>query len=313
MKRIIAISVIILLVLCGCTESNNSFEVTDDKINIIATIFPHYDFVRQIAKDKVNLHMLIPPGSESHTYDPTPKDIINIKQCDVFIFTGGESDNWVQELIFEPDSNTTFLALMDIVDPLEQQHTEGMQVTHEHEKEHHKEYDEHIWTSPINAIKICEIICNILCEKDSKNATFYKNNCNQYIKQLKCLDEDITNIISNAKRNTIIFGDRFPIRYFTNQYNIEYFAAFPGCAQEVEPSPKTLIFLIDKIRDEKIPVVFYREFSNKKVANIINEETGAKMLEFHSAHSITADQFYSGITYLDIMKSNIKNLSEALN
>lgn len=313
MKKLVAILIVTILILCSCGNNTNTFEISDEKVNIITTIFPHYDFVRQIAKDKVNIHMLIPPGSESHTFDPTPKDIINIKKCDVFIYTGGESDHWVQQLISQSDEDTTFVSLMDIVPPLEQQHKEGMQDTHLSHDEHHKEYDEHIWTSPVNAVTICKSICSILCEKDNKNAQFYKNNCDEYINKLNNLDNNIKDILSKAKRNTIIFGDRFPVRYFTEEYGIDYFAAFPGCAEQVEPSPKTLIYLIDKVKNEDIPVVFYREFSNKKVASIICEETGAKMLQFHSAHNITVNEFNNGITYLDIMNSNIENLREALN
>jgi len=314
MKRLITVILSAVLLFCGCSATNNNYSITTDKINIITTIFPQYDFAQQIGKDKINLNMLIPPGSESHTYEPTPKDMINIRDCDIFIYTGGESDEWVRDIISGIDTDTIFISLMDIVKPLEQQQKEGMQNTHLHENHHdHKEYDEHIWTSPVNAMKICEYIYNILCENDKNNAEFYKNNYIEYINELKQLDNSINEIISTAKRNTIVFGDRFPIRYFTEQYNIEYFAAFPGCAEQVEPSPKTLIYLINKVRDENIPVVFYREFSNKKVASIICEETGAKMLEFHSGHSITSDEFYSGITYIDIMKSNIENLREALN
>ena len=202
MKKIVAMLIVSILIFSGCTSNKISYEISNEKINIITTIFPYYDFVRQIAKDKVNIHMLIPPGSESHTFDPTPKDIINIRECDVFIYTGGESDHWVKELISQADTDTVFISLMDIVPPLEQQHKEGMQETHLNHEEHHKEYDEHIWTSPVNAITICNGICNILCEKDNKNADFYKNNCNQYINRLTQLDTNVKNIISSSSTSS---------------------------------------------------------------------------------------------------------------
>ena len=315
MKKIVALILALSVILCGCSYKKQSEYVkSNEKLNIITTIFPQYDFVRQIAGDKVNLHMLIPPGSESHTFEPTPKDIINIQNCDIFIYAGGENDEWVRNIISSINSNTKFISLIDdIIPPMEQQHIEGMQDTHEHSKEHHKEYDEHVWTSPVNAQIISKYICDTLCEMDEKNADYYKDNYASYSVKLGELDSKVKNILKDAKRNYIIFGDRFPIRYFTEQYGIKYYAAFPGCAAEVEPSPKTLIFLTDKIREENVPVVFYREFSNKKVATILSEETGAKMLLFHSAHSITSEEFKNGITYIDIMTKNINNLAEALN
>ena len=314
MKKIILVVIFSIALLSGCTKTQDyAYVHSNEKLNIITTIFPQYDFVRQIAGDNVNLHMLIPPGSESHTYDPSPGDIINISQCDVFIYAGGESDEWVREIIQTIDSDTIFISLMDIVPPLEEQHVEGMQDTYMHSHEHHEEYDEHIWTSPVNADIISSYLCDLFCELDADNSDIYAENYNNYSQQLHELDRRTQEVLDNSERNTIIFGDRFPIRYFTEQYNINYYAAFPGCAAEVEPSPKTLIFLTDKIRNENIPVVFYREFSNKKVAQILSEETGAKMLLFHSAHNITSEEFYDGITYVDIMSKNIDNLTEALN
>ncbi len=317
MKKIIALAFCIIILFTSCAKPSSKIKINDNgKINVVTTIFPQYDFVRRIAGDNVNLHMLIPPGSESHTYDPSPGDIISIEQCDLFIYAGGSGDQWVKTIIDSVESDTKFVSLMELVEPFANQHIEGMQsdASHNHEhNEHQTEYDEHVWTSPVNADKICNSICNFLCELDSKNSKLFRANYESYSAELKQLDKDVKDILSTAKRNTIIFADRFPIRYFTEQYKLEYYAAFPGCATEVEPTPKTLIFLINKVRSENIPVVFYREFSNKKVADVICDETDAKMLLFHSCHSITADEFESGITYIDIMKNNIHNLKEALN
>jgi zinc transport system substrate-binding protein len=309
--------------LTGCTTENSNFnDKTDDKLNIIATIFPPYDFARQIGRDRINLKMLIPPGSESHTYEPSPGDIIDIQNSDIFIYAGGSGDNWVKSIIGSIDSDTRFISLMDVVPPLEEQHSEGMQLTHEHEHtdscDHsdegdHKEYDEHIWTSPVNADIISEAICSVMCELDTANSSFYQNNYDEYSKKLTKLDSMARDTVKNAKRDTIIFADRFPIRYFTEEYGIRYFAAFPGCAAEVEPSPKTLMFIIDKVQNDKIPVVFYRELSNMKVAKIVSEDTKAKMLQFHSCHSITKNEFDAGVTYTELMEQNILNLKEALN
>ncbi len=323
MKKFIVLMCCIVFAFTSCAHSDSNINITQNgKLNVVTTIFPQYDFVRSIAGNNVNLQMLIPPGSESHTFDPSPGDIINIEECDLFIYAGGSGDEWVKTITESIDSDTVFISLMDFVQPLEEQHIEGMQedILHSHEHKNlteHKhnlpEYDEHVWTSPVNANIICGNICDILCELDGKNSEIYKSNYKNYSKQLEQLDAAAKSIINSAKRNTIIFADRFPVRYFTEEYGLEYFAAFPGCASEVEPTPKTLIFLIDKVRSENIPVVFYREFSNKKVANVVCDQTNAKMLLFHSCHSITADEFEAGITYVDIMKNNIDNLKEALN
>ncbi len=321
MKKLIAVILCVVLIISGCTQNNTQVNTNDNgKLNVVVTIFPQYDFVREIAGDSVNLRMLIPPGSESHTYDPSPGDIIEIQNSDLFIYAGGNGEQWVNTIINSFESKITSLALLDIITPLEQAHTEGMQITNMHNHlhlndsndEHNHEYDEHVWTSPVNADIICKKICDSLCELDPENAKIYTNNYISYSSKLKKLNDDILSMINGSHKNTIIFADRFPIRYFTEEYKLNYYAAFPGCASEVEPSPKTLIFLIDKIRQEKINVVFYREFSNKKVAQIICEETNAEMRLFHSCHNISADEFKSGATYLSIMQNNIANLKEAL-
>ncbi len=324
MKKLLIILLCTALVLCGCTDKNITDVADDGKLDIIATIFPPYDFVRSIGGDKVNLTMLIPPGTESHTYEPSPGDIISIEQCDIFIYAGGTGDVWVENIIDSIHSDTVFISLMDIVSPLTEQYTDGMQAApHEH-RTHNKncdhnheeimpEYDEHVWTSPINADIICRHLTDTMCSIDPENSEYYNHNYSSYSQSLKKLDSNVRYTLDTAKRNTIIFADRFPIRYFTEEYGIEYFAAFPGCAAEVEPAPATLMFLIDKVQSDNIPAVFYRELSNRKVAQIVSEDTGAKMLQFHSCHSVTNDEFESGVTYLKLMEQNIDNLKEALN
>ena len=324
MKKLFILLLCTALILGGCTDKNITDVADDGKLDIIATIFPPYDFVRSIGGDKADVTMLIPPGTESHTYEPSPGDIISIEQCDIFVYAGGEGDVWVENIIDSIHSDTVFVSLMDIVPPLAEQHTEGMQTTpHQHhthtescDHSHEEiltEYDEHVWTSPVNANIICRYLTDAMCSIDAENCEYYDHNYNRYSQSLKKLDSDVRETLGTAKRNTIIFADRFPIRYFTEEYGIEYFAAFPGCAAEVEPAPATLMFLIDKVKEENIPAVFYRELSNRKVAQIVSEDTGAKMLQFHSCHSVTKDEFDSGVTYLKLMEQNIANLKEALN
>ena len=290
----------------------------DGKLSVVTTIFPQYDFVRQIAGDNVQLTMLLKPGAESHTYEPTPQDIVKIQECDLFIYNGGEGDVWVDSILESLDEKVDTIALMDCVETVEEEVVEGMQEEehdheHGHEDEEKPELDEHVWTSPENAEKIVSVISQKLCEKDSDNAETYKVNTDKYLSELEKLDEQFKEIVSGGKRRTMVFGDRFPFRYFADAYDIEYFAAFPGCSSESEPSASTIAFLIDKIEKEDIPAIFSIEFSSKKIANTLSEATGAQILEFHSCHNVTTEDLKNGETYVSIMSRNADNLEKALN
>jgi zinc transport system substrate-binding protein len=314
MKRKFAFAMIIFTVLlcaAGCTQNKkNKASYDKGKINVTATIFPPYDFVRAIAGDKVNLTMLLPPASESHSFEPTPKDIITIQNSDVFIYVGGESDVWVTRILKSMDTRAmTVIALMDTVDVVEEEVVEGME---EEAGEEGVAYDEHVWTSPQNAVRIVQLIAEVLCKADAANANEYRQNAENYSAELHKLDAAFQAVVDKAKRKTIVFGDRFPFRYFADHYGLSYFAAFPGCSTETEPSAATVAFLIDKIKDEKIPVIFHIELSNERMADTIAEETGAKKLLLHSCHNITKKDFENGVTYLELMNRNAGSLREAL-
>lgn len=331
MKRIISFILIFTIIIfstVGCNSDNkdNTSDV-NNKLKVVTTIFPQYDFVREIAGDSVDLTMLIKPGSESHSYEPTPQDIIKIQNSDIFIYVGGESDKWVDKILESMDtSNMKIISLLDCVDAVEEEIVEGMEDDHGHdhdeleneeeisEHNHHEEieYDEHVWTSPRNAIKIVEQIKEILVIKDQNNKDIYEANAKGYVESLIDLDKLYKEIVSNASRKTIVFGDRFPFRYLAGNYGLKYYAAFPGCSTESEASASTVAFLIDKVKSESIPVVFHIELSNEKMADVICESTGAKKLLMHSCHNITNDDFINGISYLDLMNSNAENLKEAL-
>ncbi|GHT70244.1 periplasmic divalent manganese/zinc-binding lipoprotein [Spirochaetia bacterium] len=311
MKRVflLIISVIAILIsVSGCTQKKN-IQNTNGKITITATIFPPYDFVRAIAGDRVNLTMLLPPASESHSFEPTPKDIITIQNSDIFIYVGGESDEWVNRILESMDTRTmTIISLMDIVEAVEEEIVEGMEV----EEEEEVAYDEHVWTSPQNAVRIVQAITETLCKVDAVNADLYRQNGAHYIAELRDLDTAFQAVVDNANRNTIVFGDRFPFRYFADRYGLSYFAAFPGCSTETEPSAGTVAFLIDKIKHERIPVVFHIELGNERMADTIAEETGAEKLLLHACHNISKKDFENGVTYVDLMRQNVENLRKAL-
>lgn len=336
MKRILPIIIAATVMLAGCGQPVTSTTVQDnEKINVVATIFPGYDFTREIAGDNVHLTMLLPPASESHSFEPTPKDIIAIQNSDVFIYVGGESDNWVEEILDSVDtSNMKVLSMMSMVDTVVEEYTEGMEHDHAHDEEEHDhaedehdhdkdehahdedehrfDLDEHVWTSPENAKKIVSAISDALCELDEKNAESYRTNTATYHEKLTQLDAAYREISENAVRRTLIFGDRFPFRYLLDAYGFDYYAAFPGCSTGTNASAKTIAFLIDKTKEEKIPVVFHIELSSEKTADIICESTGAKKLLLHTGHNLTKSEFEAGVSYYDLMTQNIANLKEAL-
>lgn len=343
MKKFISIFTIILLLLAtlsGCNENNNPV-VEEDKISVVSTIFAPYDFVREIVGDKAEVTMLLPPGSESHSYEPTPQDIIKIQNCDVFVYVGGDSDDWVDGVLASMDtSNMKIITLMDCVEVVEEELVEGMEQDHGHGEEGHEhdeeghdhdeeeghdhdeedldahdeegELDEHVWTSPRNAKLIVQKISEALYEADSANAETYQQNTQEYLAQLDELDGIFREVVDSAPHKTLIFGDRFPFRYLADAYGLKYFAAFPGCSTETEASAATVAFLIDKVKDENIPAVFHVELSNQKMANTISEATGAKVLLLHACHNITKAEFERGVTYLDLMHQNAENMKEAL-
>lgn len=303
MKRLIAALLCLCLMLCGCTAQPEKPH-DETKLQIVCTSFPAYDFAREIAGDRAELTLLIKPGSEVHSYEPTPKDMIRIQESDLFICNGGESEQWAKTLI-TPELNTIYM--MDCVDTVEES-ADGIYNAEDGEPE----LDEHVWTSPLNAIKISKEICNALCKLDTDNAEAYKTNFTAYKAQLMALDREFRQVIKNSGKHTLVFADRFPMRYFALEYGLNCYAAFPGCSSETEPSAKTVAYLIDRVREDKIPAVLYMEFSNQKMADVICEDTGCKKLPFYSAHSVSAEQFEQGVSYLDLMRINLNSLKEAL-
>jgi zinc transport system substrate-binding protein len=308
MKKIgVFLLIIISFFMVGCGKEKN-----DTKYKIITSNFSSYDFVRAIIKDvdDISVDILLKPGTETHDFEPTPQDIIDIQNSDIFIYVGGESDSWIDDVIKDINNNKSkIIKLMDLVDLYEEETIEGMET----EDEEDEEYDEHIWTSPVNAIKLVNKIKEEIISIDSNNKEIYEKNANNYIQELTEIDNEIREIVSTSKRKELVFGDRFPLRYFTEEYGLSYHAAFPGCSEQTEASAKTITYLINYVKNNNIPVVFHIELSNGKIAETIAKETGAKVMEFNAIHNISKDDFDKGITYVDYMKKNIEVLKEALN
>lgn len=318
-----------LLAGCGTERAEGvSEEVQDDgRISVVTTIFPQYDFVRQIAGENVELKMLLKPGEETHSYEPTPQDIIAIQNSDIFIYVGGENDAWVEDILESmPEADMRTLKLMDCVDTVEEEHVEGMQEqpghSHEEEEPHEDEteeehsvheIDEHVWTSPVNASAIVDKIKELLVQADPENRQIYEENAEAYEAELAELDAEFRDVVDNAGRSLVVFGDRFPFRYFADEYGLDYYAAFPGCASDTEPSAATMAFLINKVKEEEIPAVLKMELSNENIANAIAEATGTEVRTFYSCHNLTAEEFEDGETYLSMMQKNVETLKEVLN
>lgn len=310
MKKAIALILLLSLLLCGCGQASPEPPDGDGKLSIVCSSFPAYDFARAVAGDRAEITLLLKPGAEVHSYEPSPKDIIRIQESDLFICNGGESEQWVESLI---DDKTNVIYMMDCVDTVEES-AEGIYSSGHDEHEHEDaELDEHVWTSPLNAVRIVEQIADKLCAVDKSGSREYLINCEKYKTKLLELDIRFRTTVLQAERSTLVFADRFPMRYFALEYSLDCYAAFPGCASETEPSAKTVAFLIDHVREGNIPTVLYMEFSNEKMADVICEDTGCKKLPFYSGHSVTAEQFEAGVTYLDLMEINLDSLKEALN
>ena len=311
MKKLLTILITAALLcgLCGCAAAASS--EPGEGLAIVTTVFPAYDFARQIAGERATLTLLLPPGAESHSFEPTARDMIRIQQSDLFFLTGGESEAWAEELL-ESGDNIRSLAMLDCVNALEEEVKEGMQAVEEEEEEEGPEYDEHVWTSPKNAIAICSALCDTLCEIDPEGESVYRENLRAYTAELEALDAAFREVVAQASHHTVIFADRFPARYFVEEYGLDYFAAFPGCAEDTEPSARTVAYLIDRVREEQLPAVFYIEFSNEKMADQICEDTGCGKLLFHSCHNVSAEDLKNGTSYLELMRQNVSALKEAL-
>lgn len=321
-KALLTAVIMCLLTFTGCMQSNADYIKNNNngELSIVTTCFPPYDFARAVKGNTDNITMLISAGAEAHSYEPTPLDILKIQQCDVFIYIGGEGEVWADEILNSMDTSDKYiLKLSDYAELLEEADIEGANSAHEHHNhsEHEEEhddcdFDEHIWTSPENAISMTEAVCNTLSDADSKKADLYRKNTEEYTDKLRKLDSDFRDMISGAKSNLIVVGDRFPFRYLADEYNLQYYSAFSGCSSETEPGVYTMAFLINKVLENKVKNIFCLEFSTRKVAEKLSDATGAEILTLHSCSNVSRDDFRNNVTYIDLMYQNLNTLKEAL-
>ena len=304
MRRFIYLLFLPVLFFSSCSVENKSAD-------IIALNFPSYDAVRAIVQDEESIQLLLPPGSEIHHYEPTAKDMIAISNARLVIYTGGESDSWVDNILESIDKDVRTFKLIDVVELVEMEEKEGMSIKEEHD--HHHELDEHVWTSPINEISIIKALEQELEMIYPDKALSFQSNANAYIEELEVLDAEFRNVVESAKHDTLIFGSRFPLRYFVEEYGLDYYAAFPGCSEQTEPSASTVAFLIDKSRELGIGYILDIEFGSPMIVKTIAGETNAETRIFNSMHNVSAKDFESGETYVTLMRRNLDVLREVLN
>ena len=304
---------------CGAsTDNNSSVDNTnsDNTISIVTTIFPEYDWVKEIVGDNTNVEvtMLLDNGVDLHNYQPTAKDIMKIATCDVFVYVGGESDEWVEDALSEATNKD--MQVVNLLESLgeaakEEEVVEGMQA-----EEEEVEYDEHVWLSLKNAQVLVDAIEQAIATVDADNADTYAANASAYNDKLAALDEKYQATIDAASVKTVLFGDRFPFRYLVDDYGLDYYAAFVGCSAETEASFESVTFLAGKVDELNLNTVFTIENSDQKIAKTIIENTAAKdaqILTLDSLQSTTMDDVNAGVTYLSVMEENLDILSQGLN
>lgn len=318
-KTIVLLLTIIMTIslLAGCKPSDS--QAVNADVKVVATIFPIYDWVREVAQDDVdiNLDLLLDNGVDLHSYQPSAKDIMDISDCDLFIYVGGESDEWVDETLEQ--ANNKDMIVLDLMDILgenakKEELKEGMQGEEEEDKEE-PEYDEHVWLSLKNAVNIVIEITDALCKVDPQHADAFQANADAYIAKLTALDAQYQETVDQAAVKTLLFGDRFPFRYLTDEYALDYYAAFSGCSAETEASFETITFLSNKVDELNLKAIMQIETSDGSVAKTIRDNTKNKdqmILTLDSMQSVTADRMSNGETYLSIMESNLEVLKKAL-
>ena len=321
MKKILALLLALWIpaaVLSGCAPQDDS--AASNKLNIVTTIFPTYDWVREILgaeTDRAEITMLLDSGVDLHSYQPTVDDIVKISDCDLFLYVGGESDGWVEDALKNaPNKDRKVIRLLDVLgDSAKAEETvEGMQ-EEEHDHEEEAEYDEHIWLSLKNAQVLVAAISEALQESDPARKDTYAANAAAYAEKLSALDGEYRAAVDSGKYKTLLFGDRFPFRYLADDYGLDYYAAFPGCSAETEASFETVSFLAGKMDALGLPCVLTIEGTQHKIAETIVQNTAQKnqqVLTMDSMQAVTANDAASGVSYLSIMEKNLSVLKKAL-
>lgn len=342
LTHLAGLCLLVTAVLSGCSVAGTNQEAAPDrkdgKVKVAATLFPYYDFARQVGGDYVDVSLIVPAGMDTHSFEPTASDLIRMGHADLLLYNGGENEQWVGQVI-EAATDQKLLAdeMVQHVKLLTEEHVEGMQEekgeAHDHDEdeehthdeaadlqdthENDGEIDEHIWTSPVNAQKLVKQVADDLGKVDPEHQKEYDKNADAYIKKLQKLDQKFKTVTEHAKDKYLAFADRFPLRYFVEEYGLDYTAAFAGCSSDTEPSADTITYLTRQVKERKLPVVLKIELTSDKVANAVAEAASTrdhkvKVETFYTCHNVTRQQFDAGETYVSLMEKNLKVLKDAL-
>lgn len=320
MKKLLTLLLSVLLItacFAACGKKADAPDTPADdsgKLNVVCSVFPQYDFIKTIAGDAVNLTLLLDSKTDLHSYTPTADDIMTISKADLFINIGGESDDWAEDVLSSAANNKLkVVSLLNLVDAVEEETLPGMEEEEEEHEEEGPEYDEHVWTSLKNVIKIIPALTDALCELDSGNTALYQANSSAYLAQLQTLETKYSDTIGKAARKTLLFADRFPFRYLADDYDLTCYAAFSGCSAETEASFETMTFLVDTVKQQNLPFVLMIDGSDGSVAETVSRQSGAEIRTLNSCQSVSPDDIAAGASYLTIMEDNLSVLSEVLN
>ncbi len=327
MLIILLIAIIAGSVVLIAINLENSGKSDNKDLDIVVSNFASYDFLRAITKDtdNIELNFILGPGKDAHSYDPTPQDMIDMQNAEMFVYIGGDLEQWSDRIVETLDnSNQKVVKISDVVNVQEEIEIEGAEHAHDHEEESHDHdeeshteefaFDSHIWTSPENAIKMVTELEKQVSELDPANTESYKKNAEEYIVKIEEIDTKIKEILAEKERNKLVFGDKMPMQYFIEYYDLDVSAAFQGCSTETEPTAKTVEYLVDIVKNESIPVVLYTEMNDGRVANLIVSEAGngSEAVQIQTLHNVTKDNFENGETWVSLMTKNLDVLEKAL-
>lgn len=317
-KLVFIIDILILIIIVALLIAFCSKDISikkEDKLQVVTTIFPNYDFVKQIGKDKVEVKLLLKPGVESHTYEPTPKDMIDIENSDMFVYTGNDFEPWAENILQSTNSKFTVVNTSKNIELINKEefehHHANSEILEEEHEEHEGEssFDRHIWLNPENAIIMIDNIASNLCEIDPENAEYYLANANNYKEQINALNLKFEEMIKNSNRKEIAFAGEFSYSYFIEKYNLYFVSVYNNCGDGEDPSIAKVKSVIDYINNHNLPVIFYEELSEGTVAKMIGDETNAKSMVFYTIHNADLEND----SYISLMTKNFENLKEALN